>query len=113
MTARVANRRVQPSLHRRRARILRGVIKAMDCRYPGLGEHLEQETTVAIDGVTHETATTSRSVTAAKSSSSLNSKAVSPALPSSFALKNAPASVAHRGSRPEFLSGSHGLDRPR
>ena len=29
---------------------LRGVIKALDELYPGLGEHLEKETTVAIDG---------------------------------------------------------------
>ena len=33
---------------------LRGVIKAMDQLYPGLGEHLEEETTVAIDGELHE-----------------------------------------------------------
>ena len=33
---------------------LRGVIKEMDRRYPGLGEHLEEETTVAIDGELHE-----------------------------------------------------------
>jgi molybdopterin converting factor small subunit len=38
------------------ARNLRGVIKAMDALYPGLGEHLEEETTVAIDGALHETA---------------------------------------------------------
>src|SRR5271165_4960554 len=38
------------------ARNLRGVIKAMDRLYPGLGEHLEEETTVAIDGAIHETA---------------------------------------------------------
>ena len=35
---------------------LRGVIKALDRLYPGLGEHLEEETTVAIDGAIHETA---------------------------------------------------------
>jgi len=29
---------------------LRGVIKALDKLYPGLGAHLEEETTVAIDG---------------------------------------------------------------
>ena len=34
------------------ARNLRGVIKAMDARFPGLGEYLEEETTVAIDGQT-------------------------------------------------------------
>jgi hypothetical protein len=28
----------------------------MDRLYPGLGEHLEEETTVAIDGAIHETA---------------------------------------------------------
>jgi sulfur-carrier protein len=38
------------------ARNLRGVIKAMDRLYPGLGERLEEETTVAIDGALHETA---------------------------------------------------------
>ena len=37
------------------ARNLRGVIKAMDARYPGLGEYLEEETTVAIDGQIMET----------------------------------------------------------
>ena len=36
------------------ANTLRGVIKALDERYPGLGEHLEEETTVAIDGEIHE-----------------------------------------------------------
>jgi sulfur-carrier protein len=36
------------------AKNLRGVIKAMDRLYPGLGEHLEEETTVAIDGEIHE-----------------------------------------------------------
>jgi sulfur-carrier protein len=36
------------------ARNLRGVIKALDKLYPGLGHHLEEETTVAIDGVIHE-----------------------------------------------------------
>jgi hypothetical protein len=41
------------------AQVLRepgGVIKAMDQLYPDLGEHLEEETTVAIDGALHETA---------------------------------------------------------
>ena len=37
------------------AKNLRGVIKAMDRLYPGLGHHLEEETTVAIDGALHET----------------------------------------------------------
>src|SRR5580693_6665662 len=37
------------------AKNLHGVIKAMDRLYPGLGEHLEEETTVAIDGAIHET----------------------------------------------------------
>lgn len=36
------------------AKTLRGVIKALDERYPGLGEHLEEETTVAIDGELYE-----------------------------------------------------------
>jgi len=36
------------------ARSLRGVIKAFDEMYPGLGEHLEEETTVAIDGQIHD-----------------------------------------------------------
>lgn len=36
------------------ATTLRHIIKEMDRRYPGLGEHLEEETTVAIDGVIHE-----------------------------------------------------------
>jgi hypothetical protein len=39
-----------------KAKDLRGVIKAMDRLYPGLGHHLEEETTVAIDGAIHETA---------------------------------------------------------
>jgi molybdopterin synthase sulfur carrier subunit len=32
------------------AKNLRGVIKAMDTQFPGLGQTLEDETTVAIDG---------------------------------------------------------------
>jgi len=36
------------------ARNMRGVIKEMDRLYPGLGEHLEEETTVAIDGELYE-----------------------------------------------------------
>ena len=40
----------------RSSRNLRGVIKAMDARFPGLGAYLEEETTVAIDGQIHETA---------------------------------------------------------
>ena len=35
------------------AKSLRDVIKALDKMYPGLGEHLETETTVAIDGQIH------------------------------------------------------------
>ena len=35
---------------------IRAVIKAMDKLFPGLGEHLEEETTVAIDGELHEIA---------------------------------------------------------
>jgi molybdopterin synthase sulfur carrier subunit len=38
------------------ARNLRGVIEAMDQLYPGLGNHLGEETIVAIDGALHETA---------------------------------------------------------
>ena len=38
------------------ARNVRGVIKALDQRFPGLGEWLEGETTVAIDGQLHEEA---------------------------------------------------------
>ena len=38
------------------ARNLRGVIRALEERFPGLGEFLEEETTVAIDGEIHETA---------------------------------------------------------
>ena len=38
------------------AKNLRGVIKEMDRLYPGLGERLVEETTVAIDGAIHETA---------------------------------------------------------
>lgn len=33
---------------------LRGVIRALNERYPGLGEHLETETSVAIDGEIYE-----------------------------------------------------------
>lgn len=36
------------------ASTLRGVIKAMETRYPGLGDILEEETSVAIDGEIHE-----------------------------------------------------------
>jgi sulfur-carrier protein len=36
------------------AKNLRGVIRALDQLYPGLGAHLEEETTVAIDGEIHE-----------------------------------------------------------
>jgi hypothetical protein len=36
------------------ATTLRGVLKAMDTRFPGLGEILEEETSVAIDGEIHE-----------------------------------------------------------
>jgi molybdopterin synthase sulfur carrier subunit len=36
------------------AKTLRDVIKELDRRYPGLGEHLEEETTVAIDGAIHD-----------------------------------------------------------
>ena len=36
------------------AKTLRGVLKALDELYPGVGEHLEEETTVAIDGELHD-----------------------------------------------------------
>ena len=36
------------------ATTLRGVIKTLDERYPGLGDYLEEETTVAIDGELYE-----------------------------------------------------------
>ncbi len=36
------------------AKTMRDVIKALDKLYPGLGEHLEEETTVAIDGEIHD-----------------------------------------------------------
>ena len=36
------------------AKTLRDVVKELDRRYPGLGEHLEEETTVAIDGAIHD-----------------------------------------------------------
>ncbi|MDR3537164.1 MAG: hypothetical protein P4L71_11750 [Acetobacteraceae bacterium] len=38
-----------------KAKNLRGMIRAMDTLFPGLGEHLEEETTVAINGELHET----------------------------------------------------------
>ena len=36
------------------AKNLRGVLKAMDTLYPGLGEILEEETSVAVNGEIHE-----------------------------------------------------------
>jgi sulfur-carrier protein len=36
------------------AKSLYDVIRTLDERYPGLGEHLEEETSVAIDGEIHE-----------------------------------------------------------
>ncbi len=36
------------------ASTLRGLLKAIDRLYPGLGEILEEDTTVAIDGELHE-----------------------------------------------------------
>jgi hypothetical protein len=80
MAARVAHRRLQPALHRRRVRIrnrgenLRGVIGEMDKPYPGLGHHLEEEMTVAIDGQIQRPLISSQSARAARSSSSSNSK---------------------------------------
>ena len=38
------------------AQTLYDVIKTLDARYPGLGEHLEEETSVAIDGEIYEVA---------------------------------------------------------
>ena len=38
------------------AKTLRDVISALDARYPGLGEYLEEETSVAIDGEMREVA---------------------------------------------------------
>ncbi len=38
------------------AKTLLDVIRALEERYPGLGEHLEEETSVAIDGEIHEVA---------------------------------------------------------
>ena len=38
------------------ARNLRDVIRQMEAKFPGIGEFLEEETTVAIDGEIHETA---------------------------------------------------------
>ena len=37
------------------AKTMRDVIKAMDDLFPGLGFHLEEETTLAINGELHET----------------------------------------------------------
>jgi molybdopterin synthase sulfur carrier subunit len=37
------------------AKTMRDVIKAMDDLFPGLGFHLEEETTLAINGEYHET----------------------------------------------------------
>jgi molybdopterin synthase sulfur carrier subunit len=36
------------------ARTVRGVISAMNKLYPGLGDILEEDTSIAIDGVIHE-----------------------------------------------------------
>jgi sulfur-carrier protein len=36
------------------AKNLRGVIKALDQLFPGLGAHLEEEASVAIDGAIHD-----------------------------------------------------------
>ena len=36
------------------ATTMRDVIRALDKLYPGLGQHLEEETTVAIDGEIHD-----------------------------------------------------------
>ena len=64
------------------AKSLRDIIKALDQLYPGLGEHLEEETTVAIDGEsTTRAAISSASGRAARSSSSRSSKAADPPRP--------------------------------
>ena len=36
------------------AATMRDIIRKLDQMYPGLGEHLEEETTVAIDGAIHD-----------------------------------------------------------
>jgi molybdopterin converting factor small subunit len=36
------------------AKTMHDVIRTLNARYPGLGEHLEEETSVAIDGEMHE-----------------------------------------------------------
>ena len=36
------------------AKTMREVLLEMDRRFPGLGEHLQEETTVAIDGEIHD-----------------------------------------------------------
>jgi sulfur-carrier protein len=36
------------------AKTMRDVLKALDAMYPGLGDHLVGETTVAIDGAIHD-----------------------------------------------------------
>ena len=38
------------------AKTLREVIRAMEAKFPGFGDFLEEETTVAIDGEIHEPA---------------------------------------------------------
>ena len=58
------------------AKNLHGVIKAMDRLYPGLGEHLEEETTSQSTAPSTKPSISSRSAKAAKSSSSPNSKGV-------------------------------------
>jgi hypothetical protein len=51
------NARAALAVAKARIHGLRGVIKEMGRRlYPGLGEHLEEETIVTIDGAIHETA---------------------------------------------------------
>jgi hypothetical protein len=75
---------------------LRGVIREMDRLYPGLGHHLEEETTVAIDGQIHETAYFQPIPPAAKSSSSQNLKAVKrpPQRPATQVYR--PTTIRHR-----------------
>ena len=46
----------KPKAVAERAARVKKILATLDKMYPGLGEHLETETTVAIDGAIHETA---------------------------------------------------------
>ena len=84
------------------AKNLRGVIKAMDRLYPGLGHHLEEETTGAIDETAYfqpipegyEHPQTRRGQHLQNRVSLV-----------SISLKSAPATVARRGSPTESSGG--------